>query len=106
MDITVDVAADGDRPLPSTLALGIANPFRDATRLDYAMPQRGRARVAVYDVRGHRVRLLVDAVQDAGRYEATWNACDDRGARVASGVYIVRYEAGASVLTRRTVLLR
>ena len=43
---------------------------------------------------GRRVATLVNADQGAGSYETIWNARNDAGSPVASGVYIYRIQAG------------
>jgi len=42
----------------------------------------------VYDLRGRELKRLVDRFQGPGRYELTWRGTDDKGRRVASGVYL------------------
>jgi hypothetical protein len=77
------------------------NPFNPVTRLRFALPAAGRARLAIHDVRGRRVALLVDGELDAG-----WHARDWRADGLPSGVYLARLEAGGAVLSRKLVLLR
>ena len=45
------------------------NPFREATRIGYVLPERSEVELVVYDVLGRQVRMLVSEVQEAGRYE-------------------------------------
>ncbi|MCB0314910.1 MAG: hypothetical protein KDH84_16920, partial [Calditrichaeota bacterium] len=44
--------------------------------------------VAVYNLLGQRIRLLMQGRQAAGAYELTWNGRDDVGREVSSGFYI------------------
>ena len=67
----------------------------------YALPAGGPVRLAVYDLLGREVAVLVDGVWAAGAYEAV---LDGRG--LPAGVYVVRLTAGAFVETRRVTLLR
>jgi len=62
--------------------------------------------LAVYDVRGRKVRSLVSRPEAAGLREVRWDGRDDRGQRVASGVYFVRLRAEAEVRLGRVVLAR
>ena len=66
----------------------------------------GPVTLAVYDVRGRRVRTLVDAPQTPGPKTLVWNGRDDAGRPVTSGVYfsVLRTVAGRDV--RKMVLLR
>ena len=46
--------------------------------------------LAIYNVRGQRVRTLAQGVQAAGRYQIVWDGRSDTGAALASGVYLSR----------------
>jgi hypothetical protein len=82
------------------------NPFAAATRLAYTLPQGGRHRLDIYDVRGRRVLVLSDGIQPAGRYAVGWDGRDERGHELPSGVYFFRLEAGDYVEARKVVLVR
>ena len=67
------------------------NPFNPRTTVAFALPRADvRAAVVVYDLRGRRVRTLHDGIAETADLELTWNGTDDRGARVSSGVYLIR----------------
>ena len=86
----VGVGGGDPAPAPQAGSLGNhPNPFNPRTIVRFANPAEGRVRLAVYDLRGRRVRLLVDERRAAGRHEILWDGTDDRGAAVASGVYLV-----------------
>ena len=65
-----------------------------------------KVRLAIYDLRGRLVSKLVDQDREPGRYQAHWDGRDDRGARVSSGIYLYRIEAGEFVSARKMVLVR
>ncbi|HEX6791873.1 MAG TPA: kelch repeat-containing protein [Candidatus Krumholzibacteria bacterium] len=93
---------------PPTLALqpNYPNPFNPTTTIEYAVPARGRVQLRVFDVSGAMVRTLVDEVQPAGTRRVTWDGRDDRGARVASGVYLLRADAAGESRQRKMILLK
>ncbi|MCK5407437.1 MAG: T9SS type A sorting domain-containing protein, partial [Candidatus Krumholzibacteria bacterium] len=82
------------------------NPFNPSTQIGYRIADDQRVRVAIYDVSGALVRMLVDASQPAGAYTVTWSGANDEGLPVSSGVYFYRLEAGKLTQTRRMVLLK
>jgi hypothetical protein len=82
------------------------NPFRDATRIRYALPQAGDVTIAVYDVRGRMVRELVRARMPAGSHVAEWRGDDRDGHAVGSGVYFYKVESGDLRQARKLLLLR
>jgi len=62
--------------------------------------------LTIYDVNGRLVRTLVSGDRAAGMHEVVWDARDDAGRTIASGVYVYRLTAGADVAVRRMVLVR
>lgn len=92
-----------DDTLPAEFALNqnYPNPFNPVTTIGYALPKAEYVRVAVYDVLGQQVAILVDATKPAGNHEVTFNAQD-----LPSGTYLYRIEAGSFRSARQLVLLK
>ncbi len=82
------------------------NPFNPATTIEYTIARRVRVSVEVFDARGARVAVLVDEVKAPGRHALAWDARDERGAALVSGVYVVRLAAGDARVARKVVLLK
>ena len=81
-------------PLITALSEPFPNPFRGRTEFKAAINEDGRVRMTVYNVRGQRVRRLVDQSKIVGIYNITWDGKDDRGNFVASGVYNIEMRHG------------
>ena len=64
------------------------------------MPRSGRVSLVVFDVRGQRVRTLVDADLPAGRHAVRWDGRDQSGRGVPSAPYLARARQGAEMPTR------
>jgi flagellar hook assembly protein FlgD len=60
----------------------------------------------VYNIRGQRIKTLVNDHFPAGRHSAVWNGTDDNGRVVSSGVYFYRMTAGEFTETRRMLLMK
>jgi C1A family cysteine protease len=83
------------------------NPFNPKTAIRYTVPAPGGAvRLTVYDLRGRKVRTLVDENKGAGDYLAVWRGRDDGGRELGSGVYFYRMEIGDYRVERKMVLLK
>jgi hypothetical protein len=93
-------------PTNTLLHQNYPNPFNPSTVIRYDLAEPGRVRVRVFDVRGALVRVLEDRDQDPGRYEVGWSGKNDRGERVASGVYFYQLTAPGYATTRKMVLLK
>ena len=111
--IAVENIASGieeDTPsLPTSYALhqNAPNPFNPTTVIRYDVPAGGAVvELAIHDVTGRRIRTLVSRYEAAGSRAVTWDARNDRGDLVATGVYFYRLKAGAFVQTRKMVLLK
>lgn len=82
------------------------NPFNPSTVIGYRLAEAGEVRLAIYNLLGQEVRVLVNERQEAGGFTATWDGTDELGRRMASGVYLYRMQVGAFSAVRRMVLLK
>ncbi len=100
----------GDLPaVPDVLALhqNVPNPFNPYTVIRYDVPAGGASvRIAVYDVGGRLVAMLVDGYEPEGSREVAWDGRGISGAQVATGVYFCRMSAGEFTSSMKMVLLR
>jgi hypothetical protein len=94
------------QPVPFHLAQNVPNPFNPITTIRFGLPESGPVRLVIYDVNGRVVRTLVAGHRAAGKHEAKWDARDEAGRAVASGVYVYRLTAGADVAVQRMVFVR
>jgi photosystem II stability/assembly factor-like uncharacterized protein len=102
-------STDVTGPPPTAFALepNRPNPFTRSTLVSYALPREARVSVEVFDLQGHRVALLVEGVQPAGRYSVRFGTVADRsGAEPTSGVYFVRLRADGWTTTRKILRVR
>jgi hypothetical protein len=97
--------AGGPRPV-TALGQNFPNPFNPTTTISFSLAEHGPVQLRIYDVDGRLVRSLVDGHRPAGQQAASWNGTDNRGNRVASGVYFYRLHAGAFTATRKMVILK
>ena len=82
------------------------NPFNPTTRIAFDVSARSSVHVAIYDVSGRSVAVLLDREMAPGRYEVSWNGRTTAGRTAASGVYFCRLRAAGLVETKKMVLLR
>ncbi len=97
---------------PSALPEGFAlsqnypNPFNPNTKIDYTLASTERVHIDILNVMGQTVRTLVDEQVGPGAHTVEWDATDDNGRQVASGMYFYRFKAGKAVQTRKMTLLK
>jgi hypothetical protein len=83
------------------LAAPYPNPVSGAATLGFTLPEGGPVRLAVYDVLGREVTLLLDAALPGGPHASTLHADG-----LAPGRYVVRLQAGAATATRPVLVVR
>jgi flagellar hook assembly protein FlgD len=103
------VSREGSEPSQYALARNYPNPFNPSTLIGFTVPAGSNAasvQLTVYDVRGARVRRLLDMSLPAGGYTVRWDGTSDAGVQLASGVFFYELRAGAFTVTRSMMLLR
>ena len=93
-------------PRDFELSQNMPNPFNPETRIEFALSSPRHVRLVVFNLLGQQVRVLVDEWLPPGRYRADFDATDDRGRAVPSGLYFYRLEAAGEHITRKMMLLR
>ena len=103
----VEAAKTVVQPRPEAFALAdnFPNPFNPTTTIKYALPQAADVELTVYNVVGQVVRTLVAEYQSAGRYAVEWDATNDSGHSLSSGMYFYRLQAGGEFLEVKKMLL-
>jgi hypothetical protein len=92
----------------TTLVGNYPNPFNPQTTIKFEIGNGKLENVVVdiYNVRGQRVRTLVNGIYSAGSHSVIWNGTDDHGRNVSSGMYFYRMTAGEYTSVRRMMLLK
>jgi hypothetical protein len=88
-------------PLSYLTATNYPNPFNPTTTIRYSVPVSGSVKLAVFDIVGREVAVLVNSSQTAGTHSVAWD-----GSKSASGIYFYRVTAGSQVFTNRMLLLK
>ena len=83
------------------------NPCNPRTEIRYSLQEAGRVRMDVFNLRGQRVRRLMDEHQTPESVSpVVWNGRTDNGDLAASGMYFVRIESGGQVATSKVALIK
>jgi hypothetical protein len=83
--------------LPATyeLSQNYPNPFNPTTRIEFALPEESTIRLKVYNILGQEIATLANEQRPAGYFVAEWNATNNFGNKVSSGVYFYKMEANS-----------
>ncbi len=82
------------------------NPFNPRTSVNFFVPATGLVRIGIFDMRGHKVRDLVNESFTEGSYARIWNGLDDSGQTLPSGVYFARMLTGKHLESVKLTLVR
>ena len=103
------VGNDDPVVVPPPTAFGLCNypnPFNPTTTIRFELPQDAPVNLCIYNLKGQRVKELVDTTLRIGQHQALWDGTDSRGIHVASGVYYCRLTAGKDSETRKMMLIK
>ena len=82
------------------------NPFNPTTTLRYDLPQDSHVLITIYDIRGRKVKTLINENQNAGYRITQWNATNDFGQPISAGMYIYAIQAGDFRTVKKMILLK
>ncbi len=93
-------------PVEFALHQNYPNPFNPTTTIKYDIPAKGKVDVQIYNALGQRVKTLVSKEHEAGFHEVVWDATNDFGINVGSGVYFYRINSGQYKAVKKMILLK
>ena len=100
------LSLDENLAIPTQFALhqNYPNPFNPSTQISFDVPEGSElVRLNIYNILGKKVSTLLNNVVNPGRHKVEWNAKDNEGNPVASGIYF--YELSSSSFTARKKML-
>ncbi len=94
--------------LPERFALkqNYPNPFNPETVIEYELPRNTYVTVTVFNALGQVIRVLYDGEQEAGIHRLRWDARDDYGRRVATGLYFYRLATPEFSKVRKMIFMQ
>jgi len=90
----------------ATLDGNYPNPFNPSTTVKYSMEESANVSIDIYDVKGKKVKTLVNDIQSAGSHTEVWNGTNNNGEVVGSGIYFMKMTAGNVSSTKKMVLMK
>jgi hypothetical protein len=104
------LASQPGLPKAYSLSQNYPNPFNPSTTIAFDIPaisgEKQSVNLTVYDIRGRRVRTLINSDLEPGSHKIHWHGRNDRGQSVASGIYLYTLKAGGEIFTRKMIVLK
>jgi hypothetical protein len=94
--------------MPTTYELyqNLPNPFNPQTLIKYDLPEAADVKLDVFNILGQKIATLVNTYQAAGPKSVVWDGTDAGGAKVASGVYFYKINAGSYSATKKMMFIK
>ena len=96
-----DVELEDAMPTTYALKQNYPNPFNPSTYIKFALPEAAHVRLAIYDVTGSEVTLLINKQMSAGNYSVNWNAVN-----LSSGIYLYKIETENFVDVKKMIFMK
>ncbi len=104
--VSVEENAAIEIPAGFLLHQNYPNPFNPETVIKYQLRASADVELAIYNLLGQRIRLLLSQNQPDGFHQIKWHGTDDAGRAVSSGVYFYELRAGDVRQTKKMLLLQ
>lgn len=82
------------------------NPFNPSTTIKLELAEAGKIELIIYNIKGQKVKTLLDCTTAPGTYECNWNGKDETGNSVSSGQYIVKLKQNEKETATKIMLLK
>ena len=103
---TVDNDNNDSEPLTLNLLQNYPNPFNPETTIAFNVPNSGLVKLEVYNLKGQKVKTLLNDNLSSGKHSVVWNGRDNNNKHVASGVYFYRLKSGVNSQTNKMILMK
>ena len=81
------------------------NPFNPETNIQFSIPEETHVTITIYNTMGQVINKLIDTSMSAGEHHVVWNADNQNGSKVSSGIYVYELRTDKVKLIRKMVLL-
>ena len=106
VETAVEMSDQASVPQAFALAQNAPNPFNSNTVIRFALPQPSQVELAIYNLLGQPVTVLVQGPSAAGTFSVRWDGRDQAGRTVTSGVCLYQLRAGEYTEVRKLLLLQ
>ena len=89
-----------------TLLNNYPNPFNPSTQINFELSGTEQVTVEIFNLQGHKIKTLVDETLVRGAHSITWDAHNDNGEPVSSGVYLCRISTNSFKESKTMTLIK
>ena len=93
-------------PQMNVLNQNYPNPFNPETSISFDIKEAGKVSLDIYNVKGQKVKTLLNDHREAGTHNIVWNGTDDNNRSVSSGIYFYKMKNGKFSSTKKMILMK
>jgi hypothetical protein len=95
-------------PIPSVpvVSSNYPNPFNPSTTIEFSVPVKANTRLAIYNLKGQKVKDILNTELECGQHKAVWDGRDKNGRIVSSGIYFIKLVSGGKSSIRKAMLMK
>lgn len=82
------------------------NPFNQGTQILFQIPVACHVKLTVFNLKGERIRTMMNEIKAAGKYRATWDGKADNGATTTTGIYILKLQTDGFQKDRKLIQIK
>ena len=82
------------------------NPFNPSVKLNLTIEKQGEFQIKIHNVKGELIRIWNRTFTQKGNHTINWDATDDLGISVPSGIFFISVENSSEVQREKVILLR
>ncbi|MDD3049889.1 MAG: carboxypeptidase regulatory-like domain-containing protein [Candidatus Cloacimonetes bacterium] len=108
VEVDVPVGINNNEEIPAVTALNgnYPNPFNPLTEIHFGLKTDGLVKIDIYNMKGQKVKSLINEDMKTGFHHVTWFGNDDSGKKVSSGIYFYKMTSGNYTSTKKMIMLK
>ena len=105
--VVIDVSSVEDNVIPfETKLIGnFPNPFNPTTTIQYDLNKSGFVQIEIYNVKGQKIKSLINQNQSAGNKSVIWYGVNENGNRIGSGLFLYKLVFNGNVLSMKKCIM-
>lgn len=105
-DVSVEEMVEFVSKIPIKFLKNYPNPFNPRTTISFEITERGKTEVEIFNVKGQKVKTLLDENLEAGNHSIIWNGKSDNEKQVSSGMYFYKVSVNGKRKTSKMLMLK